>query len=105
MRFEFEWNSGKAKANVRKHRVSFKEAVTVFYDENAFEFYDPEHSIKEDRFLLLGLSRSARILVISFCHRKNDAVFRIISARKANRSESQNYFKRRGSKKKSGLRR
>jgi len=61
----FIWDKRKSKANQKKHGISFEEAQTVFFDENAIEFFDPDHSKSEDRFLLLGLSSNLRILVIS----------------------------------------
>ena len=88
---KFEWDEGKSKANKRKHGVSFEEAQTVFYDENALEFYDPDHSETEDRFLMLGLSFYLRVLVVCHC-RRNEGSIRIISARKANASEEKNYW-------------
>lgn len=87
----FTWDDKKAKENQRKHSVSFGEARTVFYDENARLQYDPDHSEDEDRFLLLGLSYSLRILVVSHCYREKDAVIRIISTRKATRNEQRQY--------------
>ncbi len=64
-RLRFGWDPIKAEANLRKHGVSFEEAQTVFYDENAIEFYDDEHSDWEDRFLLLGISQKLRLLIIA----------------------------------------
>ncbi len=64
-RLRFSWDPIKAEANLRKHGVSFEEAQTVFYDENAIEFYDDEHSDWEDRFLLLGISQKLRLLIIA----------------------------------------
>ena len=87
----FEWNKLKALANKRKHGVSFEEAQTVFYDEEAVEFDDPDHSQDEDRFIILGMSLKLRVLVISHCVRKGD-VIRIISARKATRHEANHYW-------------
>ena len=87
----FEWNKLKALANKRKHGVSFEEAQTVFYDEEAVEFDDPDHSQDEDRFIILGMSLKLRVLVISHCVRKGDVV-RIISARKATRHEAEHYW-------------
>ena len=87
----FEWNELKALANKRKHGVSFEEAQTVFYDEEAVEFDDPDHSQDEDRFIILGMSLRLRVLVISHCVRKGD-VIRIISARKATRHEANHYW-------------
>jgi len=73
----------KAKVNLDKHGISFEEAVTVFYDEAAIEFYDDEHSDWEDRFLLLGLSSDMKLLLVCHCYRSEESVIRIISARKA----------------------
>ena len=82
-----EWDDAKNRANQRKHGVSFPEAQTVFFDENALEFYDDTHSEWEDRFLLLGLSAQLRVLLVCHCLREEGAVIRIISARKATRRE------------------
>ena len=87
----FIWDNQKARLNQRKHGVSFEEAQTVFYDENAIEFFDPEHAENEDRFLMLGISVRLRVLVVCHCLREKGAVIRIISARKATRSEQRNY--------------
>lgn len=86
----FEWDGLKAATNKRKHGISFEEARTVFYDDNAIEFDDPDHSKNEDRFIMLGMSYKLRVLVISHCERRGD-IIRIISARKANRHEAQYY--------------
>jgi uncharacterized DUF497 family protein len=86
----FEWDSAKARANERKHGVSFEEAQSVFYDDFARQFYDPESSEAEDRFLMLGKSNRARVLLVCHCERSRD-VIRIISARKATRSERTYY--------------
>ena len=88
---EFSWDGQKAKQNLRKHKVSFEEAVTVFYDENAVVFFDPDHSQDEDRFLMLGLSARLRVLVVSYCLRKKRSQIRIISARKPTKKETQAY--------------
>ena len=87
----FVWDNQKARLNQRKHGVSFEEAQTVFYDENAIEFFDPEHAENEDRFLMLGVSVRLRVLVVCHCLREKASVIRIISARKATRSEERNY--------------
>ena len=89
----FEWDSRKAEINRRKHSVSFEEAQTVFHDENALLINDPDHSDEEDRFVLLGLSQSLRILVVVHCYRIDDKVIRIISARKADPRERSIYGK------------
>ena len=85
----FEWNSEKAAENLRKHRVSFEEAQTVFYDERAVLIEDDEEH--GERFLLLGLSATLRTLVVCHCYRAADQVIRLISARRANRSERRAY--------------
>lgn len=87
----FEWDEKKQKSNIKKHGVSFEEARTVFYDENAIQFFDPDHSDEEDRFLLLGMSIKPQILVICHCFRESETSVRIISARKANKSETKAY--------------
>ena len=87
----FEWDASKATVNLRKHRVSFEEAKSVFYDEFAVQFFDDEHSSDEDRFLLLGLSSGTRLLIVCHCERDDGVVIRIISARKATQRESAFY--------------
>ena len=89
---EFSWDARKARQNLQKHKVSFEEAATVFYDEAAIEYFDPEHSVDEDRFLMLGLSGRLRVMVVSYCFKKKDSRIRIISARKATKSEERVYF-------------
>jgi uncharacterized protein len=91
----FEWDEAKNRKNVRKHGVSFEEAQTVFLDENAVRFIDPDHSADEDRFLMLGLSCRLRVLVVCHCFRVNDSIIRIISARKADKAEEADYWKAR----------
>ena len=88
----FVWDAGKAQANFAKHHVSFQEARSVFLDENAREFHDPEHSeLEEDRFLMLGLSSRLRLLLVCHCYREDEDTIRIISARRATRRESRFY--------------
>ena len=87
----FEWDRTKAVLNKRRHGVSFEEAQTVFYDENAIEFFDPDHSDREDRFIVLGLSFKLRLLVVCHCVREAQSVIRIISARRATRREAGTY--------------
>jgi uncharacterized DUF497 family protein len=89
----FEWDQAKSDTNSKKHGVSFEEARTVFYDENAIRFFDPDHSDEEDRFILLGMSYKLRTLVVCHCYRKNDSVIRIISARKATKHEEKSYWR------------
>jgi uncharacterized DUF497 family protein len=88
---EFEWDSAKAAANLRKHGVSFEEARSVFYDEFAVQFFDEDHSTDEERFLLLGMSTGARLLLVCHCERKAGHIVRIVSARKATKRESAFY--------------
>jgi len=88
---KFEWDPRKDSANQRKHGISFEEAQSVFFDENAIQFYDEDHSEQEDRFIMLGLSIRSRILVVCHCERESGNVIRIISARKATRSERKYY--------------
>ncbi len=90
----FDWDKKKETVNKRKHGTSFTEAQTVFSDENGLLIHDPDHSQNEDRFIILGLSSRLRLLVVSHTYRKDDAVIRIISARKATRSEQQHYWSR-----------
>jgi uncharacterized DUF497 family protein len=90
----FSWDSRKAQANLRRHRVSFEEAETAFLDEEALVLDDPDHSDVEDRFILLGLSATARVLFVCHCLRENGSVIRIISARRASRREQDQYRER-----------
>ncbi|SRR5579883_2093147 len=93
----FTWDARKSALNKRKHGVSFEEAQTVFSDEEALFMADPDHSETEDRFILLGVSASLRVLVVCHCHRENadGETIRIISARKAGRTERETYDQRR----------
>ena len=88
---KFEWDSAKATANLKKHGVSFEEARSVFYDEFAVQFFDDSHSSDEERFLLLGMSTGARLLLVCHCEREPRNTVRIISARKATKRESAFY--------------
>ena len=87
----FEWDKAKAARNKRKHGVSFEEAQTVFYDEHALELFDPDHSEREDRFIMLGVSFKLRLLVVCHCVRETQSLIRIISARRATRHEAKQY--------------
>jgi len=87
----FEWDDNKNTINKRKHGVSFEEAQTVFYDPDALVISDPDHSIDEDRFLILGFSIELNLLIVSHCYRESDEVIRIISARTATRNEERQY--------------
>jgi uncharacterized protein len=90
----FEWEEKKHSSNRRKHGVSFTEGQSVFADENGLLIDDPDHSEQEDRFLLLGLSANFQLLVVSHTYSEADLTIRIISARKATRSEQEQYWKR-----------
>jgi uncharacterized DUF497 family protein len=92
---KFAWSSIKAATNRRKHHVSFGEAQTVFYDDEALLLDDPDHSESEDRFILLGLSASLRVLLVVHSYEDRDDTIRIISARKATPTERSRYDKRR----------
>lgn len=94
-KMDFEWDARKAKTNLKKHGVPFEEARTVFYDEYAIEFLDPDHSESEDRFILLGMSMKLRVLVVCHCLRKDERVIRIVSARKADQREEVEYWSNR----------
>lgn len=87
----FEWDKRKALANKEKHGVSFEEARSVFFDERARLIDDPEHSVDEERFILMGLSSSLRLLLVCHCYRSEANVIRLISARKATARESKSY--------------
>jgi uncharacterized DUF497 family protein len=88
----FEWDAKKSKANLSKHNVSFDEVQTVVFDSHARMIFDPDHSNREDRFILPGMRALLRVLIVCHCCRKNDGkVIRIISARKANRKEQKQY--------------
>jgi len=87
----FVWDQSKDKINQKKHGISFNEAKTIFYDENARLISDNEHSQNEDRFILLGLSYTLRLLIVVHSYRENDEIIRIISARKATKNETKFY--------------
>jgi uncharacterized DUF497 family protein len=89
---EFTWDSRKARSNLVRHGISFEEAQTAFLDENARLIDDPDHSDEEERFLLLGYSSQARCLIVSHCYREEDAVIRLISARRATPHEEEEYW-------------
>ena len=85
------WDEDKNRENILKHKISFEEAQTVFYDPEGKIIADPDHSSEEDRFIILGLSKMLRLLVVCHCYRENDEIIRIISARKATKNESKQY--------------
>jgi hypothetical protein len=87
----FEWDDLKNEINKAKHNISFEEAQTVFYDEDALLIADPEHSLNEERFIILGFSNKANLLIVSHCYRAEDMVIRIISARNATNNEAKAY--------------
>ena len=89
MFMEFEWDKDKAKANLSKHGVSFDEAKTVFDDPFYVDFYDPDHSEDEDRYIIVGLSQQSRLLIVSYAERKGK--LRLISAREATPTEKNAY--------------
>jgi len=86
---DFEWNVQKADSNAKKHNISFEEASTVFGDGLSITFPDPEHSVKEDRYLVIGLSDKYKVLIISHTYRNE--IIRIISAREATLRERKFY--------------
>jgi len=85
------WDESKNRDNIKKHKISFEEAETVFYDPNGKLISDPDHSEDEDRFIILGLSKMLRLLVVCHCYREDDETIRIITARKAERKEIKYY--------------
>jgi len=87
----FEWDENKDRLNFLKHGVSFNEALTVFFDDNALLIVDKDHSEHEERFVILGLSKGLRLLVVCHCYRISDSVIRLISARKASKHERDQY--------------
>ena len=88
---EFKWDGAKAAANFKKHQVSFDEAKSIFFDEFGVQFFDDEHSFDEERFLMLGMSSGAKLLIVCHCERDHGTTIRIISARKATKRESAFY--------------
>ena len=87
----FTWDNEKHKINLKKHGVSFEEATTVFEDDNALVRPDPDHSLNEERFIILGLSKYMNLLIVCHCYRTEDSIIRLISARKANNREEKEY--------------
>lgn len=98
---KFEWDENKNQMNQRnqrnqrKHKITLDEAKTVFYDVEAIVIDDPEHSREEERFIILGFSKKANLLVVCHCYRNSDTVIRIISARKATTAETRQYYEMR----------
>lgn len=95
MKLTFEWDANKEKTNIKKHGVSFVDAKTAFHDEYAMQFYDPDHSDDEDRFILLGTNHQLKTLVVCHCFRQTETIIRIISARHADASEQAAYWSNR----------
>ncbi len=89
----FEWDERKNQTNIKKHGISFDEAKSVFYDDEALVRDDPDHSDNEERFVILGMSNQANLLVVCHCYRVSETVIRIISARKATKTEKNYYIK------------
>ena len=90
---KFEWDDNKNQLNIQKHGISFQEAASVFNDDNTILIFDEIHSEHEDRFLLIGFSYRANILIVCRCYRNNNSIIKIISARKATKEESKLYLK------------
>lgn len=88
---KFEWDPVKASSNIKKHGISFDEAKTVFDDDFARLIPDPDHSEGEERFILLGMSYTLKILTVVHCYRDEDGVIRIISARASTKNEERQY--------------
>lgn len=89
---KFEWDENKNTSNKRKHGLSFEEAREVFDDSNAILFDDPDHSIGEERFLIIGKIKSQKICIVSHCYKSADNIIRIISAREAVKNEKETYW-------------
>jgi uncharacterized protein len=88
----FQWDKNKNLSNIKKHNISFEEAKTVFFDDNARFIPDPEHSKYEERFIILGMSNKLKLLVVIHTYKEDPEIIRIISARKATKSESKYYY-------------
>ncbi len=95
MDIAFVWDEDKNRINKRKHKISFEEAKSRFYDEYARMIYDTAHSRDEDRFVILGMSDRLHILVVCHCFCESDQIIRIISARKATKQEEKQYYEKR----------
>lgn len=91
-KIRFEWDENKNQINIDKHGISFEEAMTVFYDPDALVTHDEDHSDDEDRFLILGISEALHLLIVCHCYREENETIRIISARKANKTEARQYY-------------
>ncbi len=91
--YPFIWDDEKNALNIKKHGISFREATTVFDDDNAVYFDDEAHSQEEERFIVIGMSDTNKLLMVCHCYRDNDSVIRLISARKANKKENNAYWR------------
>jgi uncharacterized DUF497 family protein len=91
--YPFIWDEDKNISNIKKHGVSFNEATSVFDDENAVYFDDAAHSLEEERFIVIGMSEMNKLLMVCHCYRDDDSIIRLISARKANKKESNSYWR------------
>jgi len=91
---KFEWDEKKNQKNIEKHGISFEEATSVFEDDESLIIADDVHSDNEERFILIGFSFKANLLVVCHCYRQKDSIIRIISARKADSKERQQYLSR-----------
>jgi uncharacterized DUF497 family protein len=93
-KLNFEWDPKKNASNIKKHKISFEEAKTVFLDDNAAIAIDPDNSINEERFIIIGFSSFARLILVCFCERNNGNTIRIISARKLTKKELNDFNRR-----------
>jgi hypothetical protein len=91
-KIKFIWDKQKAITNKRKHKISFEEAITVFYDEKGRIIYDPDHSFEEERYILLGMSSKLKLLIVCHCYKEENNNIRIFSARKATKNEQKQYW-------------
>ena len=87
----FAWDENKNEINKKKHGISFETAQEVFHDDNAILFDDPDHSIGEERFLIIGMTKSLKVCIVSHCYRDSDNIIRLISAREATKHERKVY--------------
>jgi len=89
---KFEWNKNKAEANIKKHGISFEEAATVFLDDRSIVVDDPDHSARENRYIIFGISSNLNLLTVCHCLRDSESTIRIISARKSSKKEEIMFF-------------
>ena len=92
MKIRFSWDEEKNRENQRKHGISFEEAATIFRNSPFDVFYDPDHSIDEERYIAVGFSDRGRILLVVHCENRSGSEIRIISARKASKKERRTIF-------------